>query len=130
MRVRRWIGWLAIAAILLHAGTVARHNSIMFQKVSAALATGAAFEAGLICHVESSTDGEEQSLPGDNGSSPSKPCPVCLGLASAHALLTPDAPAMGVPVFVSHKVAVPAEIEQAVVSRFSLPLTRGPPSLA
>jgi Protein of unknown function (DUF2946) len=130
MHLRRWIGWLAVAAILLHTGTVARHNVVMYQKLSAALAAGAAFEAGLICHVESSTDGDEQSLPGDGGSSPSKPCPVCLGLASAHALPTSDAPALSTPQIAVHRVSVPREIERAPASRFSLPLTRGPPNLA
>ena len=37
MRFQRWVSWLAVAAILLHAATVAHHNVIQFQAIPAGL---------------------------------------------------------------------------------------------
>ena len=129
MGFRRWIGWLAVAAILLHAATVARHHVVQFRAASAEVAS-AAFELGLICHVDGDADGNGQSLPGKDRNSPSKPCPVCLGLASAHALPASDAPALRVPQAVTQMVSAPLQAVRTTASRFLLPLTRGPPSLA
>jgi hypothetical protein len=129
MRLRRWIGWLAVAAILLHAGTVARHNVIVFQRVAAELASEAALDAGLICHIETDEDGGGQALPGKDRT-PAKPCPVCLGLASAHALAVGEVPVLRLPQAMRQRVAAPREEQRAPALKFLRPLTHAPPSLA
>ncbi len=67
-----------------------------------------AFETGVICHVDSEAgdNGAAQRLPGKDQGGTSKPCPVCLGLASAHALTASDTPVLRVPqaVFVARFV--------------------------
>jgi hypothetical protein len=130
MRLRRWISWIAVAAILLHTAAISRHSLILFQAASAEIATAAA-DAGFICHTDASAseNGWAQELPGKNKDSPSKPCPICLGLASAHALTASEAPVLRVPQAVFQKAAVPQETEHGAAASFLLPLTRGPPSL-
>jgi hypothetical protein len=125
MYLRRWISWLAIAAILLHTATIAGHGVIMFNRAAAEV-TAAALEAGLICHVE----GDGLALPGNGQGGPSKPCPICLGLASAFALHDSGAPVLHVPRFAA--LAAPAAYGPALKSSHGLylPLSRGPPSLA
>jgi hypothetical protein len=131
MRSRRWISWIAVAAILLHTAAISRHSLILFQAASAEIATATA-DAGFICHTDASVseNGWAQELPGKNKGSPSKPCPICLGLASAYALTASEAPVFRVPQAVFQKVALPQEAEHGTAASFLLPLTRGPPSLA
>jgi len=128
MRLRRWIGWLAVAAILLHTATVARHSIIMFNSATAEV-TAAALEAGVICHFEADADSDGQGLPGKNQGSPSKPCPICLGMSSAFALHVCGAPSLSVPQITV--TAAPAAFETVLASspRRLLQLSRAPPSL-
>jgi hypothetical protein len=132
MDFRRWVSWLAVAAILLHAGTVARHNVIRFEAIPNELALLAGFDAGVICHTDSETgdNGTAQGLSGKDPASTSKPCPVCLGLASVHALTASDAPILRLPPAVYIAPLSPQDHEAAPAVRFSLPPTRGPPSIA
>ena len=116
--------------MLLHAGATSRHNLIMFEKVAAQFSANAAFAAGLICHIDADASGNTKSLPGKDGSSPQKPCPICQGLASAHALQSSEVPFLRVPYSVYLREDVPQEAGQAPAARFSLPPTRAPPSLA
>jgi hypothetical protein len=115
--------------MLLHAGATSRHNLIMFEKVAAQFSADAAVAASLICHVDTDAAGNAQSLPGKDGNNPQKPCPICLGLASAHALQTGEAPLLRVPDPVYLKASVAQEAERTPAARFSLPHTRAPPSL-
>ncbi len=132
MGFRRWVGWLAVAGILLHAATIARHNVVRFHAIPAELAALAGFDQGIICHVDSEAgaNGSDQGLPSKDQDRTSKPCPICLGLASAHALTASDAAVLRIPqaFFVAH-VAFP-KLELLPAARYSLPLTRGPPSAA
>jgi hypothetical protein len=132
LRLWRWSSWLAVAALLLHTGTVARHSVIQIQAAQARFAQFAALEAGIICHIETGTDdgGPVQSLPGKNGSGTAKPCPVCLGLASAYALSASEAPQLRVPL--AHLVSepLPQGPELARAAWLSRPPNRGPPSSA
>jgi hypothetical protein len=132
MRCRRWISWLAVAAILLHTATVARHNVIRFQAIPAELAALAGFEPGFICHIDDSEAdeaGQAQALPGKDQGGVSKPCPVCLGLASAHALPASDAPALRVPQTIVAADFILQDPGLAPAVRFSHPLNRGPPGI-
>ena len=132
MNFRRWVSWLAVAAILLHTATVARHNLIRFEAIPNELALLAGFESGVICHVDSEAgdNGAAQELPGKDHGGTSKPCPVCLGLASVHALTASHAPVLRVPQAVFIARIVPQNHETAPAVRLSLPPTRGPPSIA
>ena len=132
MRFRRWVNWLAVAAILLHAGTVARHNVIRFEAIPNELALLAGFDAAALCHAGSgaSDDSAGEGLPGKGQGSTSKPCPICLGMAAAHALTASDTPILRVPQAVFVAGAVPQNDEAAPPVRLSLPPTRGPPSIA
>ena len=132
MDFRRWVSWLAVAAILLHAGTVARHNVIRFLAIPDELALLAGVETSVICHVDSEAgdSGTAQGSPGKNQGGTSKPCPICLGMASAHALTANDAPAPRVAQAVSAVRFVPQKPRLAPTGRVSLPSNRGPPSIA
>ncbi|MGO9484297.1 MAG: DUF2946 family protein [Rhodomicrobium sp.] len=130
MRFRRWVGWIAVAAILLHAATVARHNVILFQAIHAQLASQQGLETGVICHL-AAEDGKAQGLPGKDQGGFAKPCPICLGLAaSAHALPASAAPPLRVPQTILAAAFVPQDPQLASAARVSLPSNRGPPSLA
>jgi len=132
MRIRRWVGLLAVAAILLHAVALARHNVIRFQAIAAELAASTGFAPAAICYVavEADSDGPAPAVPGDGQDGPSKPCPICLGLISAHALSTSEAPAPRIPTAVSFVRFIPQKLELAPTARLFLPPTRGPPSIA
>ena len=132
MRSRRWHCFLAVAAILLHAAAIARHNVIRFEAIPNELALLAGFDASVICHTDSETgdNGAAQGLPGKDQGGTSKPCPVCLGLAFVHALTPSGAPVLRLPQAVYAARLSPQNHEAAPAVRLSLPPTRGPPSIA
>ena len=132
MRFRRWVNWLAVAAILLHAGTVARHNIIRFEAIPNELTLPAGFGAATLCHAGSGAIDASagEGLPGKGQGSTSKPCPICLGMATAHAFTASNTPILRVPQAVFVVRAVAQSDEAAPPVRISLPPTRGPPSIA
>jgi hypothetical protein len=132
MRIRRWVGLVTVAALLLHAVTLARHNVIRFQAIAAELAAPTGLNLAAICYVavEADSDGPAPAIPGDGQDGTSKPCPICLGLIPVHALPTSEAPAPRIPVPVFVARFIPQKLELAPAVRFSLPPTRGPPSIA
>jgi hypothetical protein len=132
MRIKHWASWLAVAAILLHATTIARHNVIRFQAVPAGLAPLAGFEAIALCHTGSEVDGDgtAPAVPAKGQDGTSIPCPICLGLASAHALPASDAPSLRVPYTDSVTLPIPQTPRIAPTGGPSLPLARGPPNIA
>jgi Protein of unknown function (DUF2946) len=117
--------------MLLHAATVARHHLVQYEAISAQAALQQALDAGLICHIDSDADEDDaaQALPGKAPGGAAKPCPVCLGLASAHALPASEAPALRVPQTVAAAAFVSPDREPAPPARFRLPPNRGPPSI-
>jgi hypothetical protein len=132
MRLRRYISWIAVAGILLHAVTLARHNVIQYQAFSTQAALLQAFDAGIICHVDSDADedGKAQGLPGKDQGRTTKPCPVCFGFASANAALpASDAPALRVPQTVIADAFISRDNDPAPPAGFRLPPNRGPPSI-
>jgi hypothetical protein len=132
MRFWRWVNWLAVAAILLHTGTVARHNVIRFEAIPAELALLADFGAATLCRASNlaSDASASEAVPGKGQGSTSKPCPICLGMATAHALTASYTLILRVPQAVFVVRAVPQNDEAAPPVRLSLPPTRGPPSIA
>jgi len=132
MRLRRCISWIAVAGILLHAVTLARHNVIQYQAFSTQAALLQALDAGIICHIDSDADedGKAQGLPGKDQGRTSKPCPVCFGFASANAALpASEAPALRVPQTVIADAFISRDNRPAPLARFRLPPNRGPPSI-
>jgi hypothetical protein len=132
LRVWRWSSWLAVAALLLHASAVARHNVIQIETAWAGLAAFAAPEETLVCHVQSDTDGEGggQKLPAKGGDGAVKPCPVCLGLISVHFLPASEAPYLRVPQAVLASDPLPQGPDAAQAVWLFNPPNRGPPSTA
>ncbi len=129
MGFRRWVSWVAVAAILLHTVTIARHYVILLEVIPLELAAGS-FDPAAFCHTASEADGKgsDQGAPGQNGSS--KPCPICQGAASAFALTASEAPEPDLPRAVFVERLVLPSVELVPAARYSLPLTRGPPRLA
>lgn len=120
---------IAVAAMLLHAVTLARHNVIRYQAIPTEAALLLALDAGVICHVDGEADGKTQGLPGKAPGGAAKPCPICLGFASAHALPASEAPAPRVPQTVIADAFISRDNEPAPPVRFRLPPNRGPPSI-
>jgi hypothetical protein len=130
MGFRRWVSWVAVAAILLHTVTIARHYVILLEAIPLELAAGN-FDPAAFCHTAIEADGSngsDRGTPSQDGSS--KPCPICQGAASAYALTASEAPAPGVPRVVFVERLVLPSIKLVPAARFCLPLTRGPPSIA
>jgi hypothetical protein len=132
MRFRGGISWLAIAAILLHAATIARHNVIQFNAIAAGLTSLTGFEPGVICHAGSEADESANALalPGKSQERAPKPCPVCLGLASVHALPASEAVPLPAPQTVVAAASFSEDLTLESAVRLPFPPNRGPPSLA
>ncbi|MEQ1614431.1 MAG: DUF2946 family protein [Hyphomicrobiaceae bacterium] len=127
LRFRAIVGVLAMLGVLLHAGLLVRHNTMMLnakflnQELTAAL--------GVICH----SDGSTSQLAGSDAPTVPEPsgnrgdCPLCMGLMSVVILPTYDAPSFA-PDLASARIAVMAEI---IAPRLSAvcPPPRGPPSI-
>ena len=133
MRSRRWIGWIAIAGVLLHAATVARHQVVLFEQAASPLKTagGASSpEAGIVCHMGAAApeDGKAKPLPEKSPEGGTKPCPICLGFASAYALPGAEAPRLRVPLRVIALAFIPRDGPPASPTKLRLPSNRGPPS--
>jgi len=134
MRLRRWVSLIAVAGMLLHAATIARHHVIQFNHVFAAQAASAAEArrtAG-ICHEESPAqeDGKAQGQSGKSPGGAAKPCPICLGLASAHAVSASEPPVLRVPQAVISLAFAFHDRQAAPPARLRFPPNRGPPSIA
>jgi hypothetical protein len=131
MRLRRWVGWIAVVSMLWHAATVARHDVFLFEQVTATqlAALAEAFGAGAICH-SSAADAEEGKAPQKSPANGSPRCPICLGLASAHALPASGAAALRVPQTFITVLFVHKDKHPAPQRRLRHAASRGPPSIA
>jgi hypothetical protein len=129
MMLRRWISFVAMFGVLLHAGFIVRHNAVMLsanlqqQELVAAL--------GVICHGNGGTaqlaasDVPHVPQPSDSQSG----CPICSGMVSAVALL----PAMNFATLAHNSKSVRLAVvgrEIAVRLVAVCPPSRGPPHSA
>ena len=144
MRIRRAVGFIAIAGVLLHALALVRHQAVMMTDAlprsplaEDALRADLTFPFGKlpICRgnaADSVGDLESSSESGGNGPAPSQrgaPCAVCSGSVAAYTvapspftiLVLPRTGSLAPPVAPDH----PLEAE-----RCAHPLARGPPSTA
>lgn len=123
--IRRIAAVLATIGVLLHAGVIVRHNSMMvaadYERAAAVL--------GVICH--DGRDGDDVSGAPSSPQDPSgKPlrCPICLGFTAAAIL--PDQPAQP-PGHAADVSALPLASQHQASSHDSLwPPGRGPPAAA
>ncbi len=133
MHWRRWLGLLAVLGVLLHAGAVVRHNAVVLAAASRATSGVAADRAlaadlRLICGAAAHM--AEAMLPGGNGPAgdPEK-CPICAGLASAHALAAVEQPTLAVP-YGDHAITIATDDQRVSIQRRYRPPSRAPPTLA
>jgi hypothetical protein len=120
--------------MLLHAATIARHDVIVFKQAiatQAALAAQSLDDSG-ICHeaIPSQDDGKAQGLPSKSPGDAANPCPICLGLTSAHAMAASAVPVLRVPQAFIALAFAPHDRQSARPAGFRLPPNRGPPSYA
>lgn len=137
MRLRRWIGWLAIAGMLMHAVALVRHNvSVLDSAIAGAASSetaraysvlnddGTVLIAGTICH----TDGDQDAgSPGGQPKSGSERCPVCAGTVAAVALAAPEPATISRPLVIAEAVVIATAI-QTPAQHFVRPPNRGPPA--
>jgi hypothetical protein len=127
VRFRFIVSLLALLGVLLHAGLLVRHSTMMLnakllnQELAAAL--------GVICH----SDGTTSRLPAsDLPALPEPPgnqgdCPLCMGLMAVAVLPSNDLPSFA-PDLASARIAVVSEV---IAPRLSAvcPPARGPPRI-
>lgn len=126
MGLRRLISLVAMLGVLLHAGLIVRHSTIM---LSAKLLHNDLVSAlGVICH----SDGTIKEVPASElpavpaPSDTQSDCPICMGMIAAAAVL-PSTTAMRHPADrASERVAV---VGEAIAPRLAAtwPPPRGPP---
>lgn len=128
--MRRWINILAVFAVLLHAGAVVRHHTVMLDAQARHQALLA--DLAVICHSNGSTErlaGSElpavpQPTDAQNG------CPLCAGLTAAFAIAAYVAAASAP---VSYAYVEPFRLVQFAASDLTTtrhPPSRGPPATA
>lgn len=93
MSWRRWIGCLALAGVIVHAVALARHNAFALGKALAELhdiVGDLGSDLQVICSAANAADtpATTTGTPAPRGSN--HDCPICAGLASAHALAAVD----------------------------------------
>jgi hypothetical protein len=128
MLLRRWISFLAIVGVLLHAGALARHHVVMLDAhlQHQALIT----DLLQICHSNGLGTVTPDGLPDiPRPSETQDNCPICSGLASAVALAAPETASwlrlVEKPALETLTVAI--FVGQSPAER---PPVRGPPHLA
>jgi Protein of unknown function (DUF2946) len=133
MYSQRWVSWIAVIGMLLHAATVARHNVIMFRHaLPVQEAAALSVPPGVICHDEGQAGaaGKAQGDPAKSPAGGQAHCPICLGLASAHAMPASEAPALRVPQAAVMAASVRRDTTPAPAAFLLRPSNRGPPSIA
>ena len=130
MRLRRWISFVAMAGVLMHAGLIVRHGLIMADAARHQRALLA--DLAVLCHATSATERGDvlpAELPQLPRPSDATGCPVCAGLIGAFALVAPCPAAL----HLAHAIVIsPAAAEDLPLGlmRLALPPARGPPTLA
>lgn len=129
MRLRKWIGIVALLGVLLHAGAIVRHNGVMVAATFQYHALVA--DLAQICHgAVTGADAPAADLPAiPKPSDAQTGCPICSGFGAAFALLAP-APAV---VVLRAPIAPAFHFREVLVlstPHAAHPPARGPPALA
>jgi hypothetical protein len=121
--MRRWINILAVFAVLLHAGALVRHHSVMLDAQAQHQTLLA--DLAVICHSNGSTERLAASdLPAvPQPTDAQNSCPLCAGLTTAFAVAAYVAVASAP---IAYAKAEPFRLVQFVAS--DLTTTRHPPS--
>jgi hypothetical protein len=126
VRIRKLLSLLAMVGVLFHAGLVVRHSSLMAGVTIERAVLAGAF--GVICHGNPSA-GESfdaQSPATQDPVQKQARCPICLGFASAAAVL-PELPACHIERYATTAIAQAAVEAVAPASHALWPPGRGPP---
>jgi len=133
MSLRLWVSVIALLGVLAHAAAIPRHNAIMLasaieaaDKQAALAAVGEKPDAiaGLMCRADTGAGKDGPSAPGKSGS-----CPICMGVAPAHAILSACQPVIAAPFAVVMTRVVVRDM-RIVQQKLYRPPARGPPDAA
>jgi hypothetical protein len=136
MSLRLWVSVLALLGVLAHAAAIPRHNAVMLagvietadkQAALAAVGEKPAAMSGLLCSAGGRQDAGSGKAPGAPGNS--SPCPICMGLSQAHAILSACEPLIAAPfaILIARQPVRDMRIAQLKLYR---PPARGPPLAA
>lgn len=134
--LRLWVSVVALLGVLLHAAAIPRHNAVMLagaiEAADKQAALGAVGEApaamsGLLCTAGGGPETGSGKAPGAPGGS--NPCPICMGLSQAHAILAACDPAIAAP-FAIRIAHLPVRDVGIAQRRLYRPPVRGPPCAA
>lgn len=140
----RFVKIVALVSVLIHAYVLAGHYGGMMQRaaITPAAATSSTAEAAIFAQIAAATvmcrasatadkstsaNGQANQEPGGTNGKVGASCPMCSGIAVAHALPPPSALLLG-RIAVLIKVAPTADVSIAHLTRDSLPPPRGPPA--
>ena len=140
---RRIVSFVALLSVMLHAYALVGHNAMMLRSSTSTQAATAAQSSifaqidllSIICRANGGYDADgSQSVsgsnqkPGQKHNKGSSSCPVCSGIAMAHAVIPP--PLVVVHLLRGYSVIEPsAHVAITHLARAALPPARGPPSL-
>jgi hypothetical protein len=131
MSLRLWVSVLALLGVLAHAAAIPGHNAIMLasaletadqQAALAAVGEEPQAIAGLMCGADRSAGKDGPPAPAKSGS-----CPICMGVAPAHAILSACEPEVSAP-FAVLTVRVAVRDMRIGQHRLYRPPARGPPT--
>jgi hypothetical protein len=131
MSLRLWVSVLALLGVLAHAAAIPRHNAIMLGSALEAAAKQTALAAvgekpqaisDLMCGADGRAGKDDPSTPANSNS-----CPICMGVAPAHAIVSACEPEVSAP-FAVVMARVAVRDMRIVQQRLYRPPARGPPS--
>jgi hypothetical protein len=121
----------AMLGVLLHAVAIVRHSAFVVAEAATSVTpAGSNLEAdfGVICHVGFASDAAVDTVPGKAPSGTSN-CPICSGLCSAIAVLTPALPLLAHAELGGNEVDRPVD-QRVERQKRNRPPGRGPPTPA
>lgn len=144
---RRIVSLVALLSVMLHAYALVGHNAMMMRAFTPTPATTIAMTAAqssifaqidylsIICRANGGYDADgaqsasrNNQKPGQKHNQGSSSCPVCSGIAMAHAVSPP--PLVVMQLLRGYSVIEPsAHVAITHLARAALPPARGPPSL-
>jgi hypothetical protein len=126
--LRRFVSFVVLLGVMLHAHAIVRHNSVMLD--AHFHRTTLITDLLSICHPSGTGTVDAASLPDvPRPTDAQNDCPLCSGLAPAVALPPPDL----VPCYVAFRPAQPSPlpvIRGTELLRTFIPPARGPPRTA
>jgi hypothetical protein len=124
--LRRWISMFAIWGLLLHAGLLVQHNSVM---LNAHLAHGSLLnDLHVLCAQQGTATLDADSLPHvPRPAETQQACPICSGLVAAVVLASPCPEFICIGTWQTHEHLPIQSVDATRVTSLRLPPARGPP---